>query len=290
MKEAKALNAGRVTVRGVLFLRDAKIEGEIVLSAAEVGSLVDGDDLSCWQDGRHSLDGFRYDRIAGCTAAERRIAWLKLQWDDDLKKDFKPQPWEQLIKILREMGHPAEASEVAIAKQEQMRAAGLIKGRVRGPLHWIYGALAGYGHRPLHAVGWMITVWLLCSVAFYGGRHAGLMGPSDPLIHASAQWDNCGAPGEMDVMAKQKPFWTSSGCTLPSEYTTLQPALYSLDLILPLVDLQQETDWSPIVSNEAGQPLWAGHALRVLMWFEILFGWSVSLMLVAVLGRLVEKD
>ncbi len=29
---------------------------------------------------------------------------------------------------------------------------------------------------------------------------------------------------------------------------------------------------------------------RWLMWFEILFGWAMSLMLVAVLGRLVKKD
>lgn len=77
---------------------------------------------------------------------------------------------------------------------------------------------------------------------------------------------------------------------MPSEYVTLQPVLYSLDLILPLVDLQQDSAWSPIVSNENGKPLVWGHLLRALMWFEILFGWTMSLMLVAVLGRLVDKD
>ena len=33
-----------------------------------------------------------------------------------------------------------------------------------------------------------------------------------------------------------------------------------------------------------------GVIARVIMWFEILFGWFASLMFVAIAGRLVEKD
>ena len=79
-------------------------------------------------------------------------------------------------------------------------------------------------------------------------------------------------------------------CPTPPDYSTPQPLAYSLDLILPLVDLQQDADWAPIVINANGNQLFWGYALRALMWFEILFGWTASLMLVAVLGRLVEKD
>lgn len=66
--------------------------------------------------------------------------------------------------------------------------------------------------------------------------------------------------------------------------------MYSLDLILPLVDLQQDSDWAPIAEGPTGHDLLAGAVLRWFMWFEILFGWTASLILVAVLGRLVEKD
>jgi hypothetical protein len=145
--------------------------------------------------------------------------------------------------------------------------------------------LAGYGHRPLRTVGAMFIVCVACSLAFYAGRHAGLFGPSNPLISANPRYSMCadaGVPG--------KAHWTSPECPIPAEYTTFQPFLYSLDLILPLVDLQQEHDWSPIVQSVHGQTLWEGRALRWLMWFEILFGWVASLILVAVLGRLVEKD
>jgi hypothetical protein len=77
---------------------------------------------------------------------------------------------------------------------------------------------------------------------------------------------------------------------MPAEYTTFQPLVYSLDLILPLVNLQQDEDWGPIVEDPPGHNLPYGVFLRWLMWFEILFGWMASLVLVAVLGRLVEKD
>ena len=33
-----------------------------------------------------------------------------------LGKDFRPQPFEQLIKVLREMGHDADARQIAMLK------------------------------------------------------------------------------------------------------------------------------------------------------------------------------
>ena len=78
---------------------------------------------------------------------------------------------------------------------------------------------------------------------------------------------------------------------MPPAYSTFQPLLYSADLILPLVDLQQENDWSPMVLQSDGRSsLWGGICVRWLMWLEILFGWGMSLLLVAVLGNLVKKD
>jgi hypothetical protein len=62
-------------------------------------------------------------------------------------------------------------------------------------------------------------------------------------------------------------------------------------VILPLVNLQQEADWAPIVMKDDGKTnIWQGHVFRAVMWFEILFGWAMSLLLVAVLGNLVKKD
>ncbi len=285
----RALSAVSMGVAGAFHARDANFMGIVDMSGAAVTELVDDDE--CWPANGLILDGFHYERIAGGqTGAKSRINWIKKQILDDVTTDFKPQPWEQLIKVLREMGHLHDAAEVAIAKQELMRVAGVVKGRLRRPLHWFYGKLIGYGHRPLRAIGWMAVVWLLCSLAFDAGREFGYFGPSNPLIHANPALAKCGGPGETLPDGTAKPFWHTPACPTPPEYTTMQPQLYSLDLILPLVDLQQETDWAPIVINENGTQLFLGYVLRILMWFEILFGWAMSLMLVAVLGRLVDKD
>ena len=83
---------------------------------------------------------------------------------------------------------------------------------------------------------------------------------------------------------------------LPEEYTGFSPLAYSLDVILPFVDLQQEKDWSPLIPTPKGT--WykelfmfdaPKHCIRLLLWFEILFGWVASLLLVAVVSGLTKR-
>lgn len=282
----RALSADGMSVEGSFFLRQTRFQGAISVVSSRVGTLIDDD--SCWAEGRHLLDGLHYDRIVGKTDAASRIRWLERQRADQLNgDDWSPQPWEQLIKTLRDMGHPLEATKVAIAKQERMRRAGKVGGPLAQALHILYGALAGYGYRPIYTVGWMLVVWLVAAIYFHFGAQAGYIGPTTPLINSPAiaaqVEEQCGHRFELD-----KTPWTRCPA-MPPEYTTFQPFLYSLDLILPLVDLQQEADWAPIV-EAPDRTLPFGAFLRWLMWFEILFGWAMSLMLVAVLGKLVNKD
>jgi hypothetical protein len=320
--EGYALIAERIDITGALFLRDASIKGAIVLTAAKIGTLAD--DVACWEAKGHGLDGLHYDRIIGPTDASSRIKWLKSQREDHLnKKGWKPQPWEQLIKILREMGHPAEANEVAIEKQRMMRQAGQIGTRQiraqqmkRWPWleiawiwlvntmvlawHYVYGALAGFGYRPGRILLWMAGLWLVSGFWFSHAAQTGLMAPSSAEIVMHRQLhadigkagDHAGGCGVRHEVGEAQ-YWPV--CTaLPSEYTTFNPWLYSADLILPLVDLQQDGAWSPAASftDKLGtmHDIPAGMFSRSLMWLEILFGWFASLMFVAIVSRLVEKD
>jgi hypothetical protein len=281
-----AISADGINISGGLLINYASIIGRVRLPTAKIGSLID--DFGCWVSGNHIIDGLCYDRIIGPTDASTRIAWLNLQFSNHLNDDFRPQPWEQLIKVLRDMGHPYDAEQVAIAKQKQLRKAGQIEGLTRKALHWIYGFLAGYGYQPMKLVVSMIWLWLGCAFFFSVGGGYGYMGPSTPLLNnpelALSIDESCGHRREVG-----KQVWTKCA-EMPAEYTTFQPLLYSLDLILQLVDLQQESDWAPIVEEAPGVNMGYGVFLRWLMWFEILFGWMASLMLVAILGRLVDKD
>lgn len=283
----RAISADGIKVAGTVFLLGARIEGAVDFFGGRISTL--NDDEVCWSAGGHILDGLRYDRIVGKTDADSRIQWLERQQADQLdNRNWSPQPWEQLIKTLRDMGHPLEATKVAIAKQERMRRAGKVGGWLARLLHRIYGRVAGYGYRPIYTVGWMVGMWLAAALCFHLGSQAGYIGPTTPLYNSPALSgqveQKCGHGGESG-----KTPWTRCPA-MPAEYTTFQPLMYSLDLILPLVDLQQEADWAPIVEDPPGNTLPFGAFLRWLMWFEILFGWAMSLMLVAVLGKLVNKD
>jgi hypothetical protein len=127
-------------------------------------------------------------------------------------------------------------------------------------------------------------------LCFEAGREFGYCGPTSPPIQTNAAFANCGAPGDLQADGRPKHFWHTPGCKMPPEHTRLFTPLYSLDLILPPIDLQQDGAWAPIVVNERGEQLWWGYALRALMWFETLFGWLASLMFIAIVSRLVKVD
>ena len=308
-----ALIAQGATVKGSFFFRRVTIvKGWVDLNAAHVGSLAD--DAASWPENALILDGFAYDRIAtGATDAATRIAWLNKQYPRYLNEDFRPQPWEQLIKVLREMGHGRDANEVAIAKQHALRAAKKIGTRrartdfrygwrrwldrlwngvsnfVARRFHDIYGLLAGYGYRPVRILLWVLGLWLASGLAFHEAAMMGKMAPSNPILYAheaGADVDvtTCGVIGDVDYSH----YWVRCA-GMPAEYTTFSPLGYAADMILPLVNLQQDTEWGPVVSNAKG-PLYWGVVTRWLGWLDIVLGWLASLMFVAIVSRLVEKD
>ena len=266
--------------RVLIFRSVTAIAGEIDLSSASVGDLCDDPD-SWAKASALVLDGFTYARISGApTNAKSRIAWLDHQRPAHLGTDFRPQPWEQLIQVLRVMGHPGDARQVAIAKQVRLRKAGRTTGAMPPWLHWLYGILIGYGYRPLRLFGWMGLVWLVATVAFWGAANPRTFGSTTYLVAPTKMGADAACLAEIDPLpcAKRTP-----------DYATFFAPAYALDVLLPVVNLNYETQWQPVISID-GKPLRLGHALRGLVWFEIAFGWVASLLLVGVLGNLIKKD
>jgi len=356
-----ALRLDGTHIAGAFHFKDLlSISGNISLVSAKVDSLID--DISSYPN-ELEMDGFIYDRlIYAPTDAKARLAWLdkqpkKYSGLDKIGKEFKSQPWQQLQKVLHEMGHHEDARQVAIAFEDRLREANLIGQtpedwckpvaktyrKISCGSHWLFGALIGYGYRPLRLFFYMIAVWLIFGViywgaAVYGNNGNGVFAPSNPLVFQNKEYaacvpDSCAAKVEKTkacsalhnisqsispiifqnaeykdcmsdidvakaILAKKAVQGAGNWylCEdLRAEYTGFSPFTYSLDLILPLVDLQQENDWSPMIpppTNTSAFWTWSPsheYFIRFLVWFEILFGWMASLLLVAVVSGLTKR-
>ena len=319
---AKAINFDSCTIEGSLFLRDIEeIRGGIDLSGARVGTLIDNK-ATIEKLAHLTLDGLRYERISGPCDSRTRIDWLMRQRPKDIGSSFQPQPWEQAASVLRAMGHTEDARAVAVEKQWARWRAGAIGQRpTRGVslreavsnrfanffangFHWLYGKVAGFGYRPYKVISWMLLAWLTCALLFDAGERRGLFGPTAAALQINPHLAHCGAPGDtytpptgmgadpVHLRNLPRPVEPWTRCSaFPASHPRFNPWIYSLDLILPVVDLRQDDAWGPIVATKGGaHPLPWGMWLQVVIWLEILIGWLGSLLLVAVLGKLVKPD
>nr|WP_260412728.1 membrane-associated oxidoreductase [Pseudomonas cichorii] len=315
-KSITEINAPRIIIGGSLILRKLETPPDKVsLQGGRVGSL--NDDKESWGK-KINLNGFVYGfvHVNGQMKVEDRLEWLDKQVTPKPKKDelpeFYPQPWRQLQKVLEEMGHAEDARQVGIEFEERLREKGLIgQSPKRWPesarwchrrlmiiLHAMYGLLSSYGYRPMLLLPWFLGVWLSCA-AFYwwAADHKAIFAPSDPLVFQSPAYKECSPPLSP---TGNEPAGTANWylCdALPQEYTAFSPVAFSLDLLLPLVNLHQEDDWAPVIETPkanvfaemSGFFTSPKRWVRFVMWFEILAGWGFSLLFVAVVSGLARR-
>lgn len=208
------------------------------LRNAEVGSLMD--DQASWPKKTNLLlDGFVYERISSIlgetgfgegplegspTDARTRLEWL------DRQPEFRPQPYHQLAKILRDMGDDGGARQVLFELESRTRAED--RRRIaQGPFRWLLFSedaisreTVGYGIYPMWAV------WYLCGLTALGW-----------IVHRRAQRVGAMAPTEEKAYAE---FHNNNG-TLPDRYQPFNPLIYSLENCIPLVKLGQDERWQP---------------------------------------------
>jgi hypothetical protein len=245
------LNAVGMRVKSNLNVLNSAFEGVVDLRGAEVGSL--SDDEGSWPGANLVLDGFRYDRFDGSpTDANARINWLKMQIPEHLGPEFKPQPWEQLAKVLREMGHGEEAKIVAIAKQDQLT--GLTKSWLGRWGRRFLSLISGYGHEP-GRLAICAAIICLAWTLLYAGLDVG----QSACPPGSFCWGNFG-----------------------------RPFAYSLDVILP-IDFGLETNGLPTSAKDA-KPGALDSLVHFVTGVEILAGWLLAGGLTAIVSGLVKKD
>ncbi len=248
----RALNAGGARVEGSLFLRDlaAPPKGQVDLSYAHVGVVVDR--LADWPSpGELVLDGFVYDAFGGGapTNLEARLEWLSRQ----PKGKYWPQPYEQLAKVLREMGHERASREIAIAQQRALRKSGQL-GIWSRAWNRILDVVIGHGYKPWRAI------WLILGLPFIGAIVYGLA-------------------FEFGLMRSLQ-----TGVLVSSQdYIHFQPLIYSLDVLIPGMDFDQARSWSPNNDNSLSLFVWMFIVLQDFI------AWTTAIIIAAALPNLVTR-
>jgi hypothetical protein len=256
------------------------------------------------------LDGLSYNHLSGTNLDSKTL----LQWLEKMP-EFKPQPYKQLAKVLRNMGHNEDANNIMIKYND------IITGNAENwfikKLKQIYGFTAGYGYKPMRVLVTMFSIWFFCSLFYLYASQVAIFAPSDTLVFQNLKYkssiNKCGVPlknfnwseifyininevcieSKMNIVVQNKKLdknqnWTTNQ-NLDGEYTTFSPYWYSLDILLPIVDLQMDKDWGVFISP-INSDITLNHVTRWIVWFEILFGWIYSLILVAILSGLAKNE
>jgi hypothetical protein len=308
-----ALNLQGAHIEGHLFLGPARppadqhltIEGSLNLQNTHANVFVDAP--ASWPSAAirtktHgevpcviTLDGFTYNRFAGVavTAASARAKWLLRQPPAHLGHSFRPQPFEQLNRVLRDMGHDADGRRIALLKQSLMRPwrTGQARWFFR-PFVWLtswaWGLSCGYGYRPHRLIAALLALWLVCGFLYQAGAARGGFAPRDAQI-----WTN---QAYADVCHVN---WTdcqpASGGK-PGEIIAFNPFTYSADMLLPGIDLGQRAAWTPMrreikltlpLLGEAALPK---GTLRAAVWAENLLGVAGVILIGAILSGIIKRD
>ncbi|MFZ0246623.1 hypothetical protein [Candidatus Binatus sp.] len=247
------------------------------LTNAKVGSLAD--QAASWPEkGRLRLDGFVYDRItAGPDAkvptdarvpvdATARLRWLHSQPDE---LGFRPQPYEQLIAVLRQMGYEHQIAKVAVAKQTDLyeyERSDL--GRWGKFWSWFLYRSVRYGYEPWRAFIWMAILVLAGSIVFSIARLPALrvMVPSDQGAYESDE--------------------TTEKAPLPHYYPQFHAFVYSIDVILPF-DLGQKSHWRLHERRPYDFVYWLFEFYSLL---QLFVGWVLLLVAAAVPAGFIKED
>jgi len=296
--ELNALHLHGAHVDATLYLTKVKsFEGTLDLQDAYVRDFAD--DASVWKPKKGSkkkvvicLDGFEYDSFSNDEdtaptdiSSKFLLAWLKTQPKGWCDKEFRPQPFTQCAKVLRSMGYIKDSRLILYEREKRRlrhhnvtRAGWLVRAFFLGPF-------AGYGYRAHRAFVALLGIWCLGVVIFaHEGRFGLMRVASDPVLASN---------------------WYVAHHTKPPDYEPFKPLLYSLDVLLPIIDFNQKHSWIP---NDADEHVpgferilpttpdanWA-HWLRgflawlpkVYYWLEIIMGWFLSTVIIAGLAGLL---
>lgn len=280
-----ALSLARARIGGILYLANNQISRGTVSMAGASAARYRDEPEGPGAGYQLRLDGFTYDDFSRHADAslEARLRWLDRRPADT---PFTAQPYEQLARVLTHLGHRTDARSVLMRKERILRAenrSGIGNPVMRG-LVWAADSVmrfsVGYGYRPGRVL--VLAVVLILALGFFFQRTwaAGDMAPNAAPILVSKDWiaatqshpDNPGA------------FWSAKG-QAGQDWETFQPFAYAADVVIPIVNLGQESAWAPSTARSAwGQAGWW------LRWFAKVAGWIITALGAAAVTGAVRNE
>jgi len=269
-----ALEAISATVAGGIDLGWAEVSPAVDFTDASTSFLAD--DPRRWPP-QYLVSGLSYTRFELPQGAAPRPVWddaTRSEWLDG-QQGFDSGPYEQAAKVFREHGYVRGAEQILIAQRRRARQVGRATAAwPRRQLDRAYASV-GYGYRPWRVL-WLIAALLVLvtlTLVLPAGRAtmrasdgngdvystAGLVvtpaGPAGPRLHARR---SC---GDGDIRC-------------------LNPALYAVDTVVPLISLDQRATWYPDPRLPDGE--------FMVWWLDLatILGWLLSSVFVLSLTRL----
>jgi hypothetical protein len=283
-----ALLADNARIDGSLVLRNWREppRGQVSVRNASVGILQLGSTDATWPEERCvRAQGFRFLTLEDEGRVSRALCE---KWLDLLVRDpFSPQPYEKCAQVLRETGLADDAKEIGIRRRRVQRS---LRAKPEAPLtarrvpswiayHWRQKVDAfldksiGYGYRPGRSVNYLAAIALIGSIVFGYAQYTGAMVPAD------------------NALAKE---YRAHPNSMPPGYPPLVAPIYSLDVLLPIIDFQQDSKWRPdrramvAISATRGFPI--GWIALGWAWIQIALGWVLSTLLVGSVTGLIRKE
>jgi len=248
-----------MTVRRALVLSPQRLSGSCDLASAKVERLVDAGDWCRSGYVTMLLDGFVYASLSavGAVAVDERLRRLRLQ------PTSPPQPYTQLMEAYRRAGEDRAARKVAIAREaDRVASPRTPQQAVAWVWTWLLRLVVGNGYAPARAIWALLLLISLGSLVFWKADSANLVVPTKSVAGTA--------------MA------TSTACG--RDYPCFQPIAFAVDVIVPVISLQQKDNWRADPSRG-----WGADA-RIAQWILTALGWLITSAFVAAVAGIVKRD
>ncbi|MEH0446385.1 MULTISPECIES: hypothetical protein [unclassified Streptomyces] len=254
--EEVALDIKGSTVESLIFSDETHISGAVDLRRVRVNGEFQARNNVRARKVR--LKGMSYRALSDNSPDVNSIlGWLR-------DASYDPQVYRQLSSVYQAGGLEGEAKRILVAGEKAKFKKRAWPIRFVGS---IFRWTVGYGYHPGYVLVWLAAFEVAGGILFSHLRSDMLLAP----IYMNATRDMPGSHYPVGAITG------ASGAT-DHGYPAYQPWLYTLDLLLPIVDLRQSYIWIPHRAAE-----WCSMVF-------IIVGWALATALVVGLGSVVARQ